>query len=396
MDARYILIYLAACVVNQTKPDKSLLEELKSDDGLINELYWLAKNQQMSSLIAAALMKTELGSGVLMRERAEAIWRERVLDHDREKILQRLEEENIWYIPLKGVILKDYYPQIGIRQMSDNDILFDPGRAEKVRDIMLDLGFSITSYGSGHRDDYEKPPFSHFEMHRVLFDKHNFHKPLYAYYLNVRERLIKDEDSKSGYHFSKEDFYIYMISHEYSHYIFGGIGLRSLLDVYVFLDKNAEVMDWDYISTQMKKLELGAFEKQNRILAQKIFSLKQQRVQQDAIDEKDCLRSNLPDIENMNFFPYLTKEEQDMLDYYNDSGAYGTWEHCIQNGVKQRGLGKYLISRIFLPMNQVKEQYPLFYKYKVLTLFLPIYRLIVQRKRVIIEMSVLFRSIRQK
>ena len=396
MDAESILIYLAACVVNQTKPDKKLLEKLKSEEDLINKLYLMAKQHHMSALVAAALLKSELQSNVLMQERAEAIWRERLFDHDRKAIINKLEEAEIWYLPLKGVILKDYYPQIGIRQMSDNDILFDSGRAEDVKHIMTELGFSNTSYGTGHRDDYVKLPVSHFEMHRMLFDAQNYHKVLHLYYLNVKEKLIKDEDNGSGYHFSREDFYIYMIAHEYSHYIFGGTGLRSLLDTYVFLQRDSEILDWNYISTELDKLELKAFEKQNRILAQKLFSLQQQDSQHVFLVDTGGAGSHLSVKGSSGSDLYLTQEEQSLLNYHISSGAYGSWEHSIENRLKKKGLGKYLISRIFLPMSQVKEQYPLFYKYKWLSLFLPLYRLVVQRKRAIIEISVLFHSIRLK
>lgn len=46
-----------------------------------------------------------------------------------------MEQRGIWYLPLKGIILKEFYPSVGMRQMSDNDILFDEAFAEQVRGV---------------------------------------------------------------------------------------------------------------------------------------------------------------------------------------------------------------------------------------------------------------------
>lgn len=47
-------------------------------------------------------------------------------------------------------------------------------------------------------------------------------------------RLLGDGYEK---HFSREDFYIYLVAHEYKHYFLGGTSLRSLADTYIYLKK---------------------------------------------------------------------------------------------------------------------------------------------------------------
>lgn len=48
------------------------------------------------------------------------------------------------------------YPVFGMRQMADNDILFDSTYREKVRDIFLDSGYEIEAYNKGNHDVYQK------------------------------------------------------------------------------------------------------------------------------------------------------------------------------------------------------------------------------------------------
>ena len=126
------------------------------------------------------------------------------MDIDRAQLFERLEADQIWYMPLKGSLLKDLYPRYGMRQMSDNDILFDSSRAEDVRQIMESMGFTTKHFGHGNHDVYFKKPESNFEMHTSIID-HNDER-FFEYYRNVKDRLIKDEGNDYGYHFSDEGF----------------------------------------------------------------------------------------------------------------------------------------------------------------------------------------------
>ncbi|MBQ3413161.1 MAG: nucleotidyltransferase family protein [Oscillospiraceae bacterium] len=166
-------------------------------------------------------------------------------------------------MPLKGSVLKDLYPIYGMRQMSDNDILIDSFREAEVKKVMEDLGFEAVSYGKGNHDVYHKQPVSNIEIHTSLFvPSHN--KAIYEYYRSVEEKLMPKEGFERK--FSDEDFYIYMIAHEYKHYTNSGTGIRSLLDVYVFLRKHEDDLDKNYIDSELKKLGLEIFENDNRDL----------------------------------------------------------------------------------------------------------------------------------
>ena len=114
--------------------------------------------------------------------------------------------------------------------MSDYDILFDATRADNVKSIMKNLVFTTKYFGTGNHDVYYKELLCNFEMHRGLFGS-TYNEIFYKYYSDVKNQLKKDDGNNYGYHFSPEDFYIYITSHEYKHYSDGGTGLCSLLDV---------------------------------------------------------------------------------------------------------------------------------------------------------------------
>ncbi len=356
MTAAEVLIHLAACIVNGKPPDPAVVAPADED-----ELMRLAARHQLGAIAATGLKQAGRCGPRVTQELYGAARSAAVYDAERIEVLRRLEAEGIWYLPLKGSVLKNLYPRGYLRQMSDVDILYDRERADDVCRIMESLGYTTSIYDSGHRDDYVKPSVCHVEMHRVLFDDEFFETPSSVYYADVGRLLKKDPDNGYGYHLSDNDFYVYMVAHEYKHYAWGGTGLRSLLDRYVWLKRFRDSVDWAYIAEQTDRLEQTAFEEESRALALKVFA------------EGSTAG--------------LTERERAMLDYYVDSGAYGTSRHDIENRVEELGKPRYMFNRLFLPMPYIRRFYPFFYKHKALIPFLPVYRLVRGRKNAREELS---------
>ncbi|MBR5680632.1 MAG: nucleotidyltransferase family protein, partial [Clostridia bacterium] len=259
------VVYLASCAVKGKTPDGDCVAGMD-----LKNLYTAAERHLLTAITAMALECAGVSDELFIQAKGNAIRKVVLFDIERDVVLSKLEEAGIWYMPLKGSVLKDCYPRIGMRQMADNDILFDAARAGDLRTIMESLGFTTERFGVSAHDIYHKPPLANFEMHRALFNPGS-NEAIYSYYLNIRDKMIRDEGTGYGYHLSPEDFYLYMIAHEYKHYAAGGTGLRSLLDTYVYLTKKGDALDWPYIAGELDKLEIAEFEAQNRALAFRLF-----------------------------------------------------------------------------------------------------------------------------
>lgn len=346
----YDMIYLCKCAVNGIIPSKSRLNQMNME-----ELYIVAKFHTLTGITAYALESAGIQDDKFRTEKDKASRKNIFLDIERKKLLSFCEKNGIWYMPLKGAILKEMYPDFSMRQMADNDILFDAEYQSEIKKYFEDNGYSVIRYNKGNHDSYERPPVLNFEMHTSLFGKiHN--REWKEYYGNIKKKLVKDSENNYGYHFSDEDFYIYMIVHEYKHYNISGTGLRSLIDHYVYLQAKQNTMDWSYISDECKKLGISDFEKQSRNLSQKIFG---------------------------NSCEELSDEDKLMLEYYLKSGTYGTIEQYsqkkIENFQKQTGSTsrlKYIWYRIFPPMEIYEDFFPFFYRHKILLPVAWAYRLI--------------------
>ena len=359
------LIELCTCVVNDRIPDPEETQKINRD-----HLYAAAQKHMLTAMAAYALKLAGINDRRFEQDYYKAIRKVAAMEIDKERLFDRMEEEKIWYMPLKGSVLKDLYPSIGLRQMSDFDILFDERYKKEVRNIFRELGYTCKHFGEGNHDVYEKEPVCHFEMHRTLFDASNpVMKKIYEEYMDVKSRLIKDEGREYGCHFDNNDFYIYIIAHEYKHYNGGGTGLRSLLDTYVIWQKWGTELDPDYIAGETKRLGIFEFEQKNRQLALDLFSGKP-----------------------------LTESERKMLDYILMSGTYGNLKNNVEhkinrNGGGRKGKQKYIFRKLFLPMDIIKSYYPFYYKYKIFLPVLFVYRLIkaatFKRKKVMNELRIL-------
>ncbi len=340
------LIYLAACAVNGNMPDPDRIGKMNFD-----HIYEAAQFHSLTAAAGMALESAGIRNEAFIQAAAKSMRKNALLDADRKQLFRALDEAGIWHMALKGPLVMNLYPRYGMRQMADNDILVDAARADDVGRILEGFGFTAESTGEGHHDVYHKPPVSNFEIHRMLFDGHVNDEPLSLYYRDVEKRLLPDRERPYEKHFTPEDLYLYLVAHEYKHYRDGGTGLRSLLDIHVFLRHYGTGLDMDYVAAEAGKMGMAGFEQQNRELAVHLFSGNS-----------------------------LSAAEQEMLSRFVSCGAYGTHLGRTENRVNafgggRRGKIRYFMSRLFMPMETIRWAYPVVYRHRILLPFLYIYRI---------------------
>lgn len=318
-------------------------------------LFLAADRHRLTAAVCAALEQTGLMSRCpsqtarrFQEKKAQSIRKTVLMDAERKTLLDFFEKSGIWYLPLKGVVLNGFYPQYGTRQFADNDILFDAVRWREVRNFMKSRDYKTKSIGQGAHDAYHKPPVYNFELHRQLFTEgaNPFSEVATAYYGDVKERLLKDDESRFGYHFRDEDFYVYFLAHSYKHWSGGGAGLRTVLDIYLYRQAKRG-MDETYIGGELEKLGLIDFEAVFRSLGEKLFGPAPA--------------------------PVLTKKEREALVLLENSGVYGTLEQDVENAMRRlqgnggpiggRSRAKYLLRRVFPDREWYKVNAPFAYRH---------------------------------
>ncbi len=364
-DSGISVIYLACCALHSVLPERAAVEAMDAE-----AVYRQAKRHKMQAVTYMALTSvTDRASEIYPLWHRDYTNSMRMLFSyalEREKVQLFFEKSGIWYLPLKGIVLQNLYPKLGMRQMVDNDYLVDADKCELIRDRMVADGYEVEMYGRASHDVYLKLPYGNFEMHKTLCKES--HDDVFArYYSNVKERLVKDEGNSYGYHFTDEDQYIYFVVHAYKHYaISGGTGIRTLMDAYIYDTRCGKVMDRVCLDRELKRLKLLEFETALRELSVKIF------------DKSNCR----PDFCSTG----LTEDEKSFLDFFVGSGCFGSMDQSIKNKLAAYADGegkvgnksklKYYLNRLFPTGLYFKENHPILYRHKYLIPFFWIYRIV--------------------
>ena len=314
-------------------------------DGIsLDDLIQIAMKNHMLYIIVGGLLKTNISEVDKQRLRPyviHSIMRTATQIQELNTLEKRFEEEGIANQPMKGSRMKFMYPKVEMREMSDIDILVQEDCMQKASAILIELGYRLDQ-SINHHDIYSKEPYIIVEAHRAMYDK-TVDKYQYEYFKDFSKRVLKKGCSYT-YDFSKEDFYLYMMSHMAKHFYKRGCGIRNIMDVYVYQKLYVESMDQEYLSHEFEKCGLCDFVNHIETLA-KIW---------------------LGGMESTEFYDNLFL-------YMLDSGIYGKDENGIWNQFSKeknqtKHVNRFKLKRwyAFPPVCYMSEDYPWVSKYPFL------------------------------
>lgn len=264
----HYLIDLLRAVLKNEKPG-AIPQGITMED-----VYQMAKKHSVDCIAYAGLSK------ILEKDLAELDkkWKNRSMQcamqgviqfAERDKLYRLFSEAGIRILPLKGCLLKEIYPYKEFRQMADLDILVDEENALAAKDIMETAGYNpVGHFGYNNHDEYEKKPWCSVEIHRELFPKRVKNADKYK---DVWERAYEEKVGSGIYRLTWDDFYICMLEHFAKHLYGSGSGIRSVMDVHVFLKYKGQELDRKYLKKQLKELELWEFKELAEQLAENWF-----------------------------------------------------------------------------------------------------------------------------
>ena len=311
------LIALVKAVLDHSRSQKA------PDTLDYRKLFQIAKHHRIAATVFPVLNKSDIPKETYaewQRYNDHARKRELLLCSEFDTVTEEFEKQHIPYMPLKGIIIKALYSPF-TREAADIDILIQKKDVAKVNGIMTGRNYSVKP--SSVHNAYYKEPVYNFEMHKALFtDASN------SFFKDIWERAVRDENKEYAYHMSDEDFYTYYTAHFFKHYNNGGAGLRSFADFYLikrYFESKPEYNS-KYIVALMKDAGIYEFFK---FLSDTVSVL---------FDDPGSV-------------------DKDILHYIYISGAYGSFENSVSNGIRKQGKTKYVLSRLFPPYRLMKERY---------------------------------------
>ena len=295
----------------------------------------LARKHDLLHLVAFGLQKNALigADHELRREIFSAAVRCEQLEHELKKLCGVLERAEIPFMPLKGSVLRKYYPEPWMRTSCDVDVLVRAVDVERASELLVEQ----CGYKRGGKGSHDITLFAkngrHVELHYDLVEE--------GLAVRAAEVLRSVWDTATvcagySYRYERPDevFYFYHVAHMAKHFENGGCGVRPFIDLWI-LD-GLDGVDAAKRNILLEQGGLLRFAEACRRLSRVWFGG----------EEAD----------------FVCERMQAYLLY---GGVYGATENRIAVGQQKRG-GKlrFALSRIFLPYDVIKFHYPILQKHK--------------------------------
>lgn len=320
--------------------EKLSAEELNEySPSLLEDIFKISRDHDLSHLIAYALKQNGLATKEdvdVEKHIISAVYRYERIKHEYENICASLEKAKIPFLPLKGSVIRKYYPEEWMRTSCDIDVLVKREDCEKAK-ATLSKEHGYTYEGEGSHDlSLISPSNVHVELHYGLIEegRANYSSQI----LNCVWDTARVKDGFSYfYEMPDELFYFYHVAHMAKHFVEGGCGARTIVDLWI-LD-NIQGADHKKRDELLSTSNLLKFASSVRKLSKIWF----ENQEYDAVSKQ-------------------------LEDYVLRGGVYGNNENYILvQQQKKGGRVKYVLSKIFIPYDVIKYQYPILQKHPYLT-----------------------------
>lgn len=336
-----IFIKILSSELTETELDDSVKEQLTPD--VVAALYSLAAGHDLahivfSSLYKCGLKKDDATYTKFYQKAIMSVHRNEQMKYEFGQICDTFDRASIPYIPLKGSFIRSFYPQESMRTSCDIDVLVKEEKLESAMDALVQKGFRC-----GERNYHDVSLFSQSNVHLEL-------------HFNIQENIDKlDAVLKNAWQYARltdgsrykftDDFFVFhMFAHMCYHFLSGGCGIKSLMDIWIMEHKMG--ITYECARELLEKADIYRFAEEISKLAEICFSGKPKDEFSDTI-----------------------------LSYIFSGGVYGTSQNKIAvKKSKSKSTLLYAFQRLFLPYKSMVILYPILHKLPFLLPFCQIAR----------------------
>ena len=325
---------------------------IKIIEGIINEkkadipentdferILKLSYAHRISGFVAHGVNNYKLDEATLNKFNAELFKtaaRHTAQEREVEELSREFSNARIEHCFLKGIKISSLYDVPEMRFMLDIDIFVNPEKFDEAIAMLQKRGYEKIS--TDEKDcSLSKKPFLNVDLHREL--KYDFDLG-YEFYKNVYSRLVPVNDSYEKT-MTKEEFYVYLLSHTAHHFATAGTGIKSVIDHYYIMKNLVPQCDEELLYKYLEESGLKDFNESFSRLT-KVWFMGEKG---DEVTDK-------------------------MTEYIILSGAYGTDINYYVNGVLRMGMSEnkkdYFLKRLFPKYETMCYRYPVLKKSKAL------------------------------
>ncbi len=348
-DITGIMISLIRSEVCENTPDLLKNYHLIPDKMLIETLI-LARKHAVGQIVASALLKNGILEGrqiksMFEKEMYTAVFLYEKIKSVCDRVYSLFEADSIYYIPLKGAVIRSFYPDPWMRSSCDIDILVKEKEIDKAVTALTGTCGFVLKIKTKHDVVLESDEGICVELHyKLLGDKGS---PLYSKQLaDVWKYAVPCSEESCEHKLSDDYFYYYLLLHMAKHFRIGGCGIRSFLDLWLINNSN-QLSFTDKKDLFLRVGNLFEFESQSRRLSEVWFS--------------DCEHNEVTIM---------------MGKYIVDGGSFGSLDtRMISDKERHKNSFNYILSKIFVPISTLKAEYPTLDRFPVLAPFFYLIRI---------------------
>lgn len=310
------------------------------------DLIKMAQRHDVAHLLALGLKQNALltqEDGEIAKRILEAVYRYERLNYEYAQVCSALESAQVPFIPLKGSVLRKYYPEAWMRTSCDIDILVHGEDLNVAISYLTDHLQYVEKERTPHDVSLLTPRGNYVELHFDLVEEGRANNAINVL-SSVWENVVLRENGGYWYEMTDDFFYFYHIAHMAKHFESGGCGIRPFIDLWL-LDR----IDGVEQKERDKVLEEGGLLK---------------------------FANTARQLSNV-WFDVETADERliQMQSFILHGGVYGSSDNRVALQQKKKG-GRfgYLLSRVFIPYAKLKRYYPVLEKHRWLTPFMQVRR----------------------
>lgn len=270
-----------------------------------------------------------------------------------EKIGKAFEKAGIDYIPLKGSVVKYFYPMPNYRKSGDIDVLVRRNKLESARAVVENMGYKFNYIYEQNNVHYRftEKTFC-LELHKKLVADYN---RSYGFLSRAWDYAELKSGTCHTYEFDMNFLYVHLIAHIAKHLCSGGAGLRLFCDIWIMQSKN--MIDRNKVRIYLEEANLLEIEGYIINLLDKWF-----------LDKKD----NDKVLNKLELFVFRGGSFGTVSQKINMASFGQTDSEQFENKYWR----KKFLSYFFEPLTYMKQKYPILISHSWLLPIMWIYRLV--------------------
>ncbi|MGL5379010.1 nucleotidyltransferase domain-containing protein [Clostridium sp.] len=333
-----------------------------------NEILTLAKAHKVEGIIFSALKKSGLWKNINSEE-FDFLKRLTFSTGIRQiksigclsNIFTKLKEEEIELIALKGLVVRNFYPQPEQRSMCDADILIHKEDLERCKNILLDMGYILDDHEASHHIKLFHRTEPVIEVHWHIIKRDGFSGDLDKFEEDIWKRVTP---VKVGFSevlsLDYEHLALHLCMHMGAHLASTGFGLRQLCDLVLLVEEKGDDINWNRFLEESKVYGFEKFNLAMFALCKRLFNMDLPK----EINVDDIINTNYMDALITEIFEAGVHGKKDIVNSLGNQLAFN-FEDKDNNATL--GAVKRFAGFIFPPADKMSDKYSYAKKYKALT-----------------------------